>query len=116
MEFTMKERTEPAFIQFKAGQTVSGVMVACEKTMIQGKPATKFVLDNEGIRVAFLGTYQINQKLGRSDLGHFVRIKYVGEDTKVGREGNQMRVFDVAVSMELAVPQEAEYSDTEIPF
>jgi len=111
----MKERTEPDFIQFRPGDVVEGVLVSVQRIMVQGKPAVRYTVDGGGKLYAFLGTYQLNTKLRPSDVGHWVAVRYEGEDTNVKRGENSMRIFTVAVSDELATPEFAAQSD-DIPF
>ena len=51
-----------------------------------------------GSTVAFLGVYAIDSALRTSDIGHFIAIRYEGEDTNVGRNGNNMKKFSIRVS------------------
>ena len=47
---------------------------------------------------AFLGCYQIDTKLRADDRGHYITVRYDGDDEGVKRNGNAMKKFSVAVS------------------
>jgi hypothetical protein len=109
----MEERREPAFVKFeKVGQVVSGVLLSVTTAMVGDpskpdavkRPAVRYTVDaGEGERVCFLGTFGVTQKLGKSDCGKFVIVKYQGEDRGVTKNGNALRLFDVAVSQKPVV-------------
>ena len=120
----MIERLGPTFVQFSPGETVEGVLLSRHRVLIQGKPAIKYLVSDEGTEYAFLGTYQINEKLLASHVGKRVRVQYEGEDAYVGRGGNKMRHFRVWVSEKIVDPLAAKdalladltITDDDIPF
>jgi hypothetical protein len=116
----MRLRTEPEFIQFKPDQTVEGILVAMKKMQVTEEGTgrvsntVKFVVQDGDRVYAFLGTYQLCEKLRPADIGHAVRIRYMGENTSVGRNGKQMREFEVFVSV--AKVEDVFITDNDIPF
>lgn len=105
---TAVERTEPKFIQFGEGEVVDGVLLKIEPNIEireKGKDgketgrvsrATRYTMENtEGELVCFLGTYQIDTRLHRGDIGKYVSIRYEGTDPSVNRNGNPMKLFRV---------------------
>jgi len=101
----METREEPDFIQFTRGDVVEGVLLSIELIKVKGKDGTvpkectRYTLrTDDGKRVAFLGTHQINSKLYASDRGHRIIVTCTGEDEKVQRNGNPMKTFVVRVS------------------
>jgi hypothetical protein len=98
--FNMIERKEPALVRFAEGERLSGVLLLIERIEIEKKPVTRYIVEDleTGERSQFLGTYQINAKLRTTDVGHVIDVRYEGEDTSIGRDGNSMRRFKVLVS------------------
>ena len=121
---TMRERGEPQFVQFKAGDTLEGILTSVERIKVHDKGTVRYTIDDgRGVLFSFLGTYQLNTKLRVDDVGHWVKVHYVGEDTNVRRGDNNMRVFEVSVSDELVRPGGAAsvvsdlgITDEDIPF
>jgi hypothetical protein len=129
--FEMEERKEPELIKFADGEVVEGELIAIERILVgeERKPAVRYVLrdiDTNGL-VAFIGVHQINQKLRPEDRGHFVSVRYEGEDKTVSRNGNAMKLFKVRVSKQkvsILAPgkasidplAETEITDDYIPF
>jgi len=57
------------------------------------------VLEN-GERMTFLGTNDLNKKIFPAHLGHPMRIKYTNDDTSFQKAGQSaMKVFKVEVDM-----------------
>jgi hypothetical protein len=97
----MEERKEPTFVQFGVGEVVEGVFLGIEKIAIDQKPAIRYtVMQPDGELVSFLGTAQLNQKLRKADLAHYVVVRYEGDNAQAGRNGNAMKLFKVQVSKE----------------
>ena len=97
----MKERKEPRFIKFGDGEQVEGVLLAIERVMVNGKPASRFlVMEDEGDppTCAFLGTFQIESQVLTSDIGYRVRIRCEGTNPAVTRNGNAMKKFRIWTS------------------
>lgn len=98
--FNMQERKEPTLIKFGDGEQVRGVLVAVDQVEVKGKRVNQYVIEDMDSkeRASFLGTYQIDVKLRRSDVGHVVQVVCTGEDRNVQRNGNAMKTFRVLVS------------------
>jgi hypothetical protein len=100
----MRERKEPEFISFAQGEMVEGELVRIDTVEVgeQKKRTARFtVRDIETNELAsFLGTYDLVTKLRPEDRGHYVRIRFEGEDKSVTRNGNAMKKFKVEVSAE----------------
>jgi hypothetical protein len=103
----MVERKEPEFVKFAAGEVVAGILLAIDEIAIGDpsranapkKAALKFTVEIEdGKRVSFLGSYDIVSKLQMSDIGHYIIVRYEGEDKAVSRNGNALKRFSVSVS------------------
>lgn len=95
----MKEREEPTFVTFATGECHEGVLLAVERIRIKDKDGIRYTMRTEdGSFISFLGTWQLNSKLRKDDVGHYVSITCKGEDTMVTRGENSMKVFDVKVS------------------
>ena len=111
----MVERHEPNFVQFKAGVSVEGILRSVESVNVKGSVATRYLLENgkmqidarngqvcafhsEGTLSRFLGTTQIDERMALSDVGRYVIIKCIGEDTMVKRGENFMKVFEFSVT------------------
>jgi hypothetical protein len=120
-ENEMITREEPRFVQFNPGEIVEGVLIGIKRVAIDGRFACKYTIDDGGVLYSFLGTYQINEKIRPSDMGHKIIVRYEGEDTAVGRNGNKMRHFGVQVSKNVvdkaaAHGNELGITDDDIPF
>lgn len=87
----------PELVKFdKPGVILAGELLSCTTIEIERKPVTQYLITIDGKKIfKFLGTFDLVQKLGRADVGSLVRIEYLGEDEKVSRNGNAMKVFDV---------------------
>ena len=105
------ERKEPDFIKFdKPGFLVAGRLLRVDSIAVdEGRSrASRYTVEEGVVRggdfvpggstVAFLGVYAIDSALRTSDIGHFIAIKYEGEDSNVGRNGNNMKKFNIRVS------------------
>ncbi len=98
----MVERKEPDFVKFTEGEVIEGVLVNVERIQVGNPPksAVRYTLADveDGSLICFLGSYQIDTKLRPSDKGHYITVRYEGEDTSVKRNGNSMKRFKVFVS------------------
>jgi hypothetical protein len=103
----MEERREPALIKFTEGECVEGMLLSIDRVQVGDphrpdapkKPVTKFTLDvGNGERASFLGSYDLVSKIRLEDRGHFVSVRYEGEDKTVSRNGNSLKRFKVLVS------------------
>lgn len=127
----MKEQREPKFISFgkdglREGEILEGVFLRIDSIVNkEGKKMPRLVFvegeihggrfESSGDQFAFLATYDLAQKLRTDHIGHFVQIRYEGEDRSVGREGNAMKRFKVAVSTAQFITERG-ISDADIPF
>jgi hypothetical protein len=106
----METRAEPVLVQFSAGDVVEGRLESVDRVLIKGKPGVKYTVRNGELDItsggprftggfsSFFGTYQLNTKLRVEDRGHWVMIACVGEDQRVKRGGNCMKLFEVKTS------------------
>lgn len=102
-----EERLDPKKLEFGEGEVFTGILTNVERVMVGSpvpKPAIRYTfLDFETNESYFLiGTYQIDSKIRKSDLGHVVIIRYEGADQSVSRNGNSMKKFSVQVSKRTA--------------
>ena len=126
----MDEVKEPKFITFgreglREGGSVEGVFLRIDVIEKDGKKLPRLVFaegeihggrfEPTGDRFAFLATYDLAQKILTAHVGHFVAIRYEGEDASIRRGGNAMKRFRVQVSRQAFV-SEAGISDQDIPF
>lgn len=102
--FDFEERTEPRFLQFGDGETVTGILASIERIAVKDKQVTRYTVQDleSGELVSFLGTYQIDTKIRRGDMGHVVDIRCEGSHPDVKRNGNAMKMFRVRVSKRTA--------------
>lgn len=118
----MRERQEPKHVTFAAGDVVEGKLVSIERIAIKGQPGIRYTVQKEdGEYVSFFGTWQLNTKLRKDDVLHYVRIVCEGEDTGVKRGDNNMKVFTVQVSEKIAAAYSTDranpdITDDDIPF
>ena len=88
----------PELIQWnKPGETIAGVLLNLTVVEIKGKKVTQYVFAAGKKRMKCLATFDLMQKLTNAQRGMQVRIKYLGEDEGVKRNGNAMKLFDVVV-------------------
>lgn len=126
----MDDRKEPKFYQFgpegvREGEVLEGVLLRIDSIEKEGKRVPRFVFaegeihdgrfEPTGERFSMLATYDLAQKLLMGDTGHFVRIRYTGEDHSVRRGENSLKRFDVQVSRTAFVTNQG-ISDQDIPF
>jgi hypothetical protein len=112
-----EKRLQPRKFDFADGVNLVGVITDVERRTLKDqktgvlKPAVRYtVREIENIAtltyaaepVFFFGTYQIDNAIRTTDVGHFVSITCTGEDKGAGRGGNAMKLFDVNVSKETA--------------
>jgi hypothetical protein len=96
----MEEVQAPAMFQFSDQQrTLSGVFMDIAEVTIKGRPTIQYMLqDEEGRRVTFLATYDLQRKIQAIHAGHWMTITYEGEDPSVQTQGSPLRKFKVQVS------------------
>ena len=98
----MIERKDPEFVKFAVGEVIEGILANIERIEVGTPPkkATRYTLEDveTGNHFCFLGSYQLDTKLRPKDHGHYVTVRYEGEDKSVNRNGNNMKSFKVCVS------------------
>lgn len=114
----MQERLEPEMRQFKQpGDRVEGVLLSIDKVTVQKKPTIQYLCASPGGgRFTFLATYDLARKLHRGDVGRFLCIEYLGEDTNVQTQGNKLKRFRVEVSKDAVTDDSLLITDEDIPF
>lgn len=113
--------TAPELQEWKTpGETIAGKLISAGPIDLKGKRVIQYILaPDPSHRVKMLGTYDLMQKLTSAHIGMQVRIKYLGEDDSVQRNGNSMKVFDVHVRRDPDAPagrDSGPISDEDIPF
>lgn len=107
----MQERSEPKFVKFGVGEVVEGVLIKIEQVEIGElkKKATRYTVEDLESKElsSFLGAYQIDTKLRQSDRGHFISVRYEGEEKNVVRNGHALRRYTVRVSNQPVRPASA---------
>jgi|GEM_PF-2525299 len=101
-EFEMEERKEPELVKFAEGEVIEGELIRVDSILVgeeKNRVALYTVRDlDTGKLCCFRGLYQIDRKLRLQDRGHFIQVRYEGEDKTVIRNGNAMKMFHVRVS------------------
>lgn len=113
----MVERKEPLMVQFtKENEDVEGVLVGVELVNVKGKQTCQYLLrDPDGVMFTFLQTYDIGRKLNKGDIGHFVTVRYEGEDKSIVTQGSPLKRFKVMVSKRKVVADTLTITDDDIP-
>lgn len=114
-------KNAPDLVKFdKPGVSIAGRLLSCSMIEIEKKHVIQYLITADGKKVfKFLGTFDLAQKLGKSDVGSLVRIEYLGEDKNVSRNGNSMKVFDVQTKRDGGMPAQTAsntITDEDIPF
>lgn len=126
----MIERKEPDFVKWGEGEVLEGILTRIDRIEVADKdnpkaaPKTvvKFTVEEEpGVSKCFLGSYDLVSKIRTEDRGHYIRIRYEGEDRQVSRNGNAMKRFKVEVSEKPmrsgnALADSSLITDADIPF
>ena len=126
----MIERKEPDFVKWGDREVLEGVLTRIDRLEVADKDnpkappkkVVKFTVEEEpGVFKCFLGSYDLVNKIQMEDRGHFVRIRYEGEDRSVSRNGNAMKRFKVEVSQDpvrtgQALADSTLITDADIPF
>lgn len=76
------EDVEPAFKTWETqGESVEGTFINSEEfTYATGDDGIRYTLeDDDGVRVAFNGTKQLNSLLTGIEFGTYIKVEYVGE-------------------------------------
>ena len=103
----MQEVKAPEMFQFSDDNPwLGGVLLGVSRVEVRGKEATQYMVDDRGEggrdprRYTFLGTYDLDRKLGPEHIGHWLDIRYEGEDHAVQTQGSPLRKFRVQISKE----------------
>lgn len=100
--FEFEDRPDPRKIEFGDGEVFTGILTAIDRVMVgqPQKPAVKYSFEEIETSEAciLIGTYQIDSKIRRHDVGHVIQIRFEGADPNVSRNGNPMKRFSVKVS------------------
>jgi hypothetical protein len=98
----MVEVQAPEMFQFTSdGSDIEGILVGISKVEVKGKTTLQYnVIDDDGKKWTFLATYDLARKLGREHIGHYIYVRYEGEDKEVKTQGSPLRRFKVCVSKE----------------
>lgn len=106
----MQEIKAPTMFQFGDDDPwIGGILLDISTVNVREKEATQYTIRMEdGKMSTFLGTYEIDRafKLWSADhagvlpTGHWINVRYEGEDRSVKTQGNPLRKFRVQVSKE----------------
>ena len=99
----MREIKAPEMFKFtKQGQMIAGTLVSIEPATVNGKEAIEYMLQGEnGTRLTFLGTNDLNKKIHPGQIGHWMEIRYETDDASFQKAGQSpAKVFKVQVSRE----------------
>lgn len=104
----MVEAKAPEMFKFtKQGQELAGVLINLEPVAIKNNDGRESqtieytLREDNGNRVTFLGTNDLNKKINPDMIGHFLGIRWEGEDNSFTKPGqNAAKVFRVLVSKE----------------
>lgn len=119
---TLVERPSPELFSFSTpGDFVKGVLSAIDRVEVKGKPTIQFTVDDaaENKTYKILGTYDLNQKIKKSDIGSFLQIVYKGENKEVKKGDNFLRMFGVAFEEKThaaTFTDGSQITDADIPF
>lgn len=97
----MQDRTAPEMFQFNdRDKHMQGVLVNIATVEVKGKETTQYTLENpeNGKRVTFLATYDLERKIRPGDMGHFLTVSYEGEDNSIKTQGSPLKKFRVQVA------------------
>jgi hypothetical protein len=107
------------------GDDLHGQLVAVDRVEIKDaksgakKMVTQFVARiASGQLVKFLGSYDLMQKLSEAHVGKLIRVKYLGDDPSISRNGNAMKIFSVQTkdAPKVTNAHGLEVTDQDIPF
>src|SRR5271154_5683592 len=104
----------------KPGEMIFGKLLSFDRILIDNKPVIQLMLRiGKDRRLKTLAPYDLTQKITRAHIGMLLRIKYLGEDEKVKKNGNAMKVFDVQVKADPDAGSDRDsgpITDEDIPF
>jgi len=102
----------------KAGEQIAGILTEVSHVEV-GEPRKKvvqYVLAADQKVIKILGTYDLVQKLTRAHIGCMVRIKLLGTDPSIARNGNAMKVFHIMIKGTPTHQASSPITDEDIPF
>jgi hypothetical protein len=103
----MREIKAPEMFKFtKMGQTIEGVLINLEPVTVKNESGSSqtieytFRLDNGG-RLTFLGTNDLNKKIQAEYLGFWHEVRYERDDNSFTKPGQSAaKIFKVTVAKE----------------
>lgn len=121
-----KTEHAPELYKFEnRGDDLHGQLVAVDRVEIKdAKTNAKKMVTQFVVRIAsgqlckFLGSYDLMQKLSEAHIGKMIRVKYLGDDPSISRNGNAMKIFSVQTkdAPRVANAHGVAIDDSDIPF
>src|ERR1017187_4399946 len=100
----MQEVNAPEMFQFSdSASYIEGVLLDISPVTVKDnvKETSQYLLQSKnGDRFTFLATYDLSRKLLPVHIGHWIQVKYEGEDKTIKTQGSPMKKFKVLVSKE----------------
>ena len=100
----MQEVNAPEMFQFTdASSYIEGVLLDISPVTVKDntKETPQYLVQaKDGSRHTFLGLYDLQRKILHSHIGHWIQVKYEGEDKTIKTQGSPMKKFKVLVSKE----------------
>lgn len=82
----------PHFKQFQnVGDEVHGVLLEKRTQLFGDREIGRYTIEQEGERVTFLGSEQIDQLISHQEIGYDFMLQYTGDVT--ARSGNKVKQF-----------------------
>jgi hypothetical protein len=99
MDERWQEVKPPEMFQFSTQHDrLEGVLLGIARVSVKGKEVLQYLIrDVEGVRLTFLGTYDLNRKIQPEHIGHPIKVVYEGELQDVKTKGSPLRKFSVHV-------------------
>jgi hypothetical protein len=90
----------PEMFKFeRINDVITGILMGIESVMVQNKPQKQYIVKQDnGTLATFLQTYDMKGRLRDEFLGHYIEVRYLGEDKHVETQGNPLRRFGIKVS------------------
>lgn len=125
LEDGFRRLESPELYKFeKRGDQIIGVLSSVSTVEIEsddraGKKqrVTQFLfMRPDAPPVKILGTYDLCQKITRGEIGCVLQVTFLGEDQKIKRGNNYMKVFDVQAKGTPTPRGDGPITDDDIPF
>lgn len=117
LEQGWKRLETPELFSFEnPGQMIAGILTDFSSVRVHDKNVPQYVLTADARVVKLLGTYDLVQKLTRAHVGCMVRIKFLGTDPNVTKNGNAMKIFDIVIKGTPYQRDSSPITDEDIPF